>query len=397
MSNSHLNSIQKLLNKKSEKSLSQGQVEKIESHFRAMSNIHDEHENRQDTVNKRQKAFDEFQQKVESEGTCVITLTPEELLTKGIEYKKSLTKQATEAVQAMYAWGQATAELSLNFYGILSDTWLDNYANTPDTTEKDQKQEAQAIEPHAPVDLLDAMEHGESGYQEQVDQPTHEEESVTTASEQEEDEFLSLSTSTEFFDSDDARSRSSTSSTISALTLASSGEPVSNKTENLTLAINDACNVLRTYLRDDDKARFEQLYQDMMDVIDNLSPKPGNAAINKIELMASITALQDELEPQKFNFEGHGGLDEEHVTLWFKVKFWLCSTFKAILNAVGLRSAANFFTPALSEREQNTINENVGNLKDAVDQFENTLKNTYPDPDSDADSESEPDSNISFS
>ncbi|NCT57230.1 MAG: hypothetical protein GW760_05920, partial [Legionella sp.] len=233
MSKSHLNSINDLLKKKT---LSQAQVEEIEMHFREMLDIQEVNDNRQGIINKRQNVFDEFQKQVNDEGTCVITLTPEELNPKGIRCQQTFAKQATEAAQAVNAWFRATAELSLNLYDILSDTWIDKYANTTDTTKKDKKQEAQAIEPHEPVDFLDTMERGESGYQGQVVHPTHEEESVTTASEQEEDEYLLLST--EYFDPNDVRSRSSTSSTTSTLTLASSGELDSNETVNLTLVIN---------------------------------------------------------------------------------------------------------------------------------------------------------------
>ncbi|MDF1827803.1 MAG: hypothetical protein P1U39_05945 [Legionellaceae bacterium] len=326
MSKSHLIQIKDLLKKKP---LEQDQVKDIESHFRDMSNS-------ESIVDKRQEAFDEFKQKVENEGTCVITLTPEELLTKGIVYKKSLTKQATEAVQAVSAWVQATANWYTDLSYMMSEELFDDYAGP---TEPGQEQ-------------------GSS------------EESVTPAIE---DEGLPLST--------EVRLRSS-----SVLSLQSSAEPDSNNIDNLTSTIKKAHGQLRAYLMDDDKAAFDRLYMDMMHVIDHLSPKPGNVGIGKNKLMERITALKNELEPQKFNFEGQGGLKEDQVTLWFTVKFWLCSTFKAILNAVGLRSAANFFTPAQSDEERVIIGINLQNLTDAVDQFENTLKNTYPDPDSESES-----------
>jgi len=161
--------------------------------------------------------------------------------------------------------------------------------------------------------------------------------------------------------------------------------------------VKEACDVLRAYLMDNDKEKFELLYEDMILVIHDISDNSGRTNIDKGAMMRRITALQAELDPSKFNFEGHGGLNDEQVTLWFRVKFWLCSTFKAILNAVGLRSAANFFTPAPSANEQNTINTNLQNLTNAVGQFKDTLNNTYPDPDSDSDADSGLDSNIRHS
>jgi|TARA_R110002126_G_scaffold283494_1_gene432727 hypothetical protein len=136
---------------------------------------------------------------------------------------------------------------------------------------------------------------------------------------------------------------------------------------DLMSTINQALDVLFTYLVDEDKESFND-HHVQIKLYNQSTPE------EKHDYLRRIRALVDQLESTKFNFESkQGGLDDEQVSAWYTVKFWLLSTFKSMLNAVGLHSTASFFRPAPSDGEQHRIDENLDQLQNVVAEFNNII------------------------
>lgn len=397
MSHSHLQTIHQLLSKES---LSQAHVEQIEMHFRAMSNIQDDNIPK-DQISavkiKRQEAFNTFKHKVAAERTCVLSITPEELKEKGINYTIPLAEQAKKKLHAINSYAQDTTQAFADLFDfIMSDKVMDDYASTRENNPED-------ITPSASDDPLDRMEHGTPPAQE----PEQEQE--------QEQVFTPVEHEVQTGDLDVASVPPvSSESTVAikpmqrvapelALFVAESSKlkkapqtpalAYNHKMlDDLASNINQARTVLLTYLVEEDQQAFNELYDEIMQEFDYLSVKSTSTNFyytpqEKQAFLERIEAFEEQLKPAQFNFESkQGGLDDEHVSAWFAVKFWLLSTLKSMLNAVGLRSAASFFTPAPSDGEQNKIDHSLQQLKNVVEKFESLFTGLDPDSELEIDS-----------
>ncbi|MDF1683606.1 MAG: hypothetical protein P1U36_03015 [Legionellaceae bacterium] len=389
MSHSKLSQINQLLRKKS---LDQNKVQKIENLFRAMKNIQDYHDPQKklsDAKRDRQEAFNTFKKKVDTEGTCVISITPAELKEKGIDYTIPLAQKATETWYAISGFMQKTAQL---YYAKLPH-WPSNHMNVDSASNTEQSSDV--IKPSHSDDPLDMMEYGVPQPRANIASPVSRKVELegititedapissenTATPEPKEEKVLMDNVWRQIYLYGAQNISFKLKKTPQKPTVAYNQETL----DKLALNINQARAVLLTYLVDEDQKKFNALYDDVMQEFDYVSLKSSQVGVyytlkQKQAFLQRIVALEAKLQPGQLNFETkQGGLIGEQVSAWFTMKFWFFATLKSIVNAVGLRSSASFFAPAPSDAEQNNIDENLVQLRDTVNIFEGILTRGEP-------------------